>query len=403
MKQRILFVDDDGNVLEGLRRMLRNMRHEWDMAFAESGERALEILRESTFDVVVSDMRMPGMDGSQLLARVQELYPNAARIILSGHSDRDLILKSVRSAHQFLAKPCDSRTLQTTIARALALRNLLGNTALIGLVSRIETLPSAPAIYREMIEELNSPGASIPKVAGIIAKDVGMTAKILQLANSAFFGLYQHVNNMERALTLLGIDTVVALVLTVHIFTPPSGSLAPGFSITALWNHSMATAFAAKAIAREEKLDRADMEDAFMGGLIHDVGKLVLAASLAESYGEVITRVRELDCPLWIAEQEVLGTTHAAVGAYLMGVWGIPDRIVEAIAFHHSPMTCPDRAFSPLTAVHVGNALAQAEQSGGKAKTSETLDMNYLAWLGLAERLALWSSAGRNALQQAKG
>ncbi len=403
MKQRILFVDDEGNVLEGLRRMLRNMRHEWDMAFAESGEKALDVLSKNTFDVVVSDMRMPGMDGSQLLARVQELYPNAARIILSGHSDRDLILKSVRSAHQYLAKPCDSRTLQATIARALALRSLLGDSALIGLVSGIETLPSAPAIYREMIEELNSPAASIPKVAGIISKDVGMTAKILQLANSAFFGLYQHVNTMERALTLLGIDTVVALVLTVHIFTPPSRSLAPGFSISALWNHSMATAFAAKAIAREEKQDRADMEDAFMGGLIHDVGKLVLATNLAESYGGVITRVREFDCPLWIAEQDVLGTTHAAVGAYLMGVWGIPDRIVEAIAFHHSPMSCPDQAFSPLTAVHAGNALVQAEQAGGKPKASEALDMHYLARLGLTERLALWSSATRKVQQQAKG
>lgn len=399
MRKRILFVDDDQNVLEGLRRMLRNMRHEWEMTFAENGEKALEFMKDNFFDVVVSDMRMPVMDGCQLLTRVQALYPHAARIILSGYSDREMILKSVRVAHQFLAKPCDSETVQSTVARALALRELLANEILIRVVSQIEGLPSAPSIYQEITQELNSPNASLQKVTKIISKDVSMTAKILQLANSAFFGLSQHVNSMDRALAVLGFDTVVALVLTVQIFSAHN-PLVPGFSIAALWNHSMTTASFAKTIAKVEKQDRVGVEDAFMGGLLHDIGKLVLATNLPEDYRQVMLLASETKGPLWKAEEEVFGTTHAEVGAYLMGLWGIPDAIVEAIAFHHLPSNCPARGFGPLTAVHAGNALAQAKPPGGKHGTPEAFDAAYLAEVGLADRLLPWETACRKFLQQ---
>ena len=399
MKKRILFVDDDRNVLEGLRRMLRNMRHEWEMTFAENGEKALELLRNNVFDVVVSDMRMPAMDGCQLLTRVQALHPDAARIILSGYSDREMILKSVRVAHQFLAKPCDSETVQSTVARALALRELLADETLIRVVSQIEGLPSAPSIYQEITQELNSPNASLQKVTKIISKDVSMTAKILQLANSAFFGLSQHVSSMDRALAVLGFDTVVALVLTVQIFSAHNPSL-PGFSIAALWDHSMTAASFAKAIAKAEKQDRVGVEDAFMGGLLHDIGKLVLATNLSENYRQVMLLVSETKGPLWKVEQEVLGTTHAEVGAYLMGLWGIPDGIVEAIAFHHLPSNCPARGFGPLTAVHAGNALARAKPAGEKDGAPESIDSAYLAEVGLADHLLPWETACRKSLQQ---
>ena len=105
-KTRILFVDDEPLVLQGLQRMLRPMRNEWEMAFVESGRRALEEMATLPFQVVVSDMRMPGMNGAQFLSHVQELYPRTVRLILSGHADKDLIMKCVGTAHQFLAKPC---------------------------------------------------------------------------------------------------------------------------------------------------------------------------------------------------------------------------------------------------------------------------------------------------------
>jgi HD-like signal output (HDOD) protein/ActR/RegA family two-component response regulator len=391
--QRILFVDDEPKVLDGLKRMLHGMRREWEMAFANSGREALEMLRSRPFDVLISDMRMPGMDGYQLLDKVRQLHPQVVRIILSGYSDREIILRSVRSAHQFLAKPCEAEVLKATVARACALRDLLKDGSLIELISGIDSLPSLPALYAKVVDELNSPQASIQKIAEIISSDVGMTAKILQLANSAFFGLSQHVNSPLRAVTILGLDTVKALIMTVQIFSQFDRSTPAGFSIADLWTHSMRSGVLAKTIAKSQGQERIAVEDAFMGGLLHDVGKLVLIANLSERYREAMALGAEPQRQLWEAEQEVFGTSHAQVGAYLMGLWGLPDRIVEAIAFHHCPTECLEQSFSTLTAVHVADALDHDLSAGGEQETTGHLNREYLASLHLTDRLSAWVAA----------
>jgi HD-like signal output (HDOD) protein/CheY-like chemotaxis protein len=392
LKRKVLFVDDEPKVLQGLQRMLRNMRNDWEMEFAENAIQALEILNGRQFDVVVADMRMPGLDGCRLLGKVKGLYPQIVRIILSGYSDREMILNSVRIAHQYLSKPCDADVLKSTISRACALRDLLTDESLISLISRIDSLPSLPSLYSDLLAELESPDASIQKVGEIIAKDIAMTAKILHLANSAFFGIGQHVANIHRALNCLGMETVKALVITVHIFSEFRQAAATGFPLSALWDHCMATGIFAKAIAREAKQDLGAVGDTFMSGLLHDVGKLVLAVSLPERYCEVLTLVNEAGKSYYESELEVFGTTHAQVGAYLMGLWGLADPIVEAIAFHHVPSECPISGFNAVTAVHVADALDNVKCSDDMEQLGLLLDLGHLEDLKLADRLVLWKT-----------
>jgi DNA-binding NarL/FixJ family response regulator len=197
--KRVLFVDDDPLILSGLRRMLRDQRQEWEMCFACSGEDALRMLAEIPCDVVVSDMRMPQMDGAELLSRVRSMFPDTVRIVLSGQSDKEAILKCVGPAHQFLSKPCVPERLRETIQRACAVKGVLKSTELRTLVSQIDNLPSIPKVYERLISELRGPDVSIEDVANLIAADVGMTAKILQLVNSSFFGLPQRVTNLSHA------------------------------------------------------------------------------------------------------------------------------------------------------------------------------------------------------------
>jgi HD-like signal output (HDOD) protein/CheY-like chemotaxis protein len=390
MMLRILFVDDETKVLEGLKRMLHGMRREWEMAFATSGQEALEILGSKPYHVLVSDMRMPGMDGYQLLDKVRQLHPQVVRIILSGYADQEMVLKSVHSAHQYLAKPCEAELLKATVTRACALRNLLSDASLVQLISQISSLPSLPDLYVKVIDEINSPNPSIQKIAESIARDVGMAAKILQLANSAFFGIGHQVNSPLRAVTILGFDTIKALIMTAQIFSQFDASIPSGFSIDDLWTHSMRCGVLAKTVARVEGLERVAIEDAFLGGLLHDVGKLVLIVNLPDRYREVTTLAAATGKALWEAEQEVLGTGHAQVGAYLMGLWGLPDRIVEAIAFHHRPSGCLDLSFSTLTAVHIADVLDHELLTGGNPTTAERLDHQYLLTLQLTERLPAW-------------
>ncbi|MGC9196423.1 MAG: HDOD domain-containing protein [Syntrophobacteraceae bacterium] len=379
MKKKILFVDDEANVLDGLRRILRDMRREWEMEFASSGEQAIEILGSIAIDVVVTDMRMPGMDGRRLLEKVKQSYPQIVRIILSGYSEKDLILSSVGLAHQFLSKPCDIETLRATVARACAMRELLEDQYLIELVSSIDALPSLPSVYKEIIEEVNSENGSLEKIGEIISRDAGMSAKLLQLVSSAFFGLPEGSKSIARAVNMLGIETIKTLVLSVNIFSQYER---PGLAlISKLWDHSLGTGMIAKSIARSQKLDQ---DEPFLAGLLHDVGKLILLDKLPQKYEEALNLSEASGCPLWEAEQTVLGTTHAQIGAYLMGIWGLSGTLVEAIAFHHCPGKSSNSAFTTLTAVH----LADWAQHSGRAKGRKYgLDMEYLKKLGVSEKL----------------
>ena len=300
-------------------------------------------------------------------------------------------MKTVRHAHQYLFKPCQAAALKSTINRACALRDLLAQDSLKRLVSRMESLPSLPSIYTELVDLLQSPDCSIQTVGEVIARDLGMTAKILQLVNSAFFGIPRHISSPAQAVGLLGLDTVRALVLTVGIFSKFEKEGVPLFGIDALWNHSIRTGAICKAVALKQKMDRQMVDDTFMAGLLHDVGKLVLIANIPENYGALLREAKEQEASVYEKEVQALGTSHAEVGAYLLGLWGIPDTIVEAVAFHHAPKNCLAEGPVPLTIVHVANGL---EHDGNRSLPMENavsrIDFSYLERLGLIGRIHEW-------------
>jgi HD-like signal output (HDOD) protein len=397
MKKRILFVDDEPNVLKGLQRMLHSMRNEWDMEFAASAMEGLRKLEGETFHVVISDMRMPGMDGADFLAIVMKKYPKIVRFILSGHSDRELIMKSIGSTHQFLTKPCDAETLKNAVSRALALRTLLTDDTMKELVSHMKTLPSLPTLYLELIRALQLPETTMTRIGEIISKDVGMTAKILQLVNSSFFGLSRHVSTAEHAAKLLGAEIIKAVVLSVQIFSRFENSPQSGLDLDVLINHSLCVGSFAQKISQGQGQHPKIVDNAFIAGMLHDAGKLILAENLPQKYSQAMALARTKHLMAWEAEREIFGATHAEVGAYLIGLWGLPDNIVEALAFHHSPRMCLDNEFSPLAAVHAADAIHhEMYPDQGEIKTG-TLDLNYLKAIGVGDRIELWRTTCANA------
>jgi HD-like signal output (HDOD) protein len=389
MKKRILFVDDEEFALRGLDRLLRSMRDEWDMEFVDSGDKALASMAEAHFDVIVSDMRMPGMNGAELLNEVMKRHPKTVRLILSGYADRDLILKCVGSTHQYLAKPCDAKTLKMTVRRAAHLEESLKSEALRLLVNRCSVLPSVPALYSEIVEILQDPEADVETVGAIMVKDVAMTAKILKLVNSAFFGLGNEISSPGEAVAYLGTDTIKSLILVTHAFSNAVIRV-DGFSMESLWTHSLEVSNAAKAVAFYEGAEKKLIDEAFAAGLLHDVGKLVFAVNLPQEYQQAISLAREKKFSLADAEKQIFGANHADVGAYLLGLWGLPVPVVEAIALHHQPEMTLLRSFSPLTAVHVGNAFASAEYPSITGIPASELDLNYLSTIGLKGKSNAW-------------
>lgn len=388
--KRLLFVDDDPNVLQGLQRMLRPMRQEWEMHFAGGAGEALTFLARQPFDVVVSDMRMPDMDGAELLNQVMVKYPQTLRMILSGQSERESIIRSVGSTHQYLTKPCQPEQLKARLNQSFALRDLLSSATLREVVSRMKTVPSLPSLYTQVIAELQSPDTSMDKIGRTISRDMGMAARILQLVNSAFFGLRCHVSDPAQAVKLLGLDTIRALILSEGVFSQLESVRTKQFDMTEIWKHGLRAAVMAKEIAKQERSDPRMADDAFIAALLHDVGKVVLISAMTEVYEEILNEAKQRNIPLWQAETGKLGCSHADVGGYLMGSWGLPDPVVEAIAWHHRPADTASASFSALTAVHAANVCAHRNQPTNELCGCMSMDLQYLSRLNLQDRERVW-------------
>ncbi len=390
-KRRILFVDDEPNILDGLQRMLRSMRQEFELCFAENAKEALKLMSENEFDVVVSDMRMPGMDGAELLAEIQERYPHSIRIMLTGQSDDASTLRTIGVVHQFLAKPCNPEILKNILLRASALHKLMIDGRLKDIISSIDTLPSLPSVYAKLQKKIRDPKATLDDIGEIISEDIAMTAKILQLVNSAFFGLYQKVESPARAVKLLGLETIKTLVLGSQIFSEIkiSGRL---FSAEFLWNHSMTVGTLAKKIAESETDDRDIIGNSYIAGVLHDIGKLILVSKIESHYSEALVLARQEHITLRQAEKMVFKATHCDMGAYLTGLWGFNSDIVEAIGFHHQLGEYPAGIFNPALAVHIANVMYYRFNQDKIIGAMPEFNEEYLHKIGLSENLQKWQN-----------
>lgn len=374
---RVLFVDDEPRILEGLKNRLR--KKPWVMHFATSGPDALRLLAQHGADVVVTDMRMPGMDGAALLARVQTEHPEVVRIVLSGHAELEASMRALPVCHQYLAKPCDVGTLEAVIERSARLRSLVDDEALRRLIGGVAQLPTMPKTYAKLQLLLADPRTNLKQIAALIREDPALCAKLLQLTNSAFFRLARPISNVEDATRYLGLDTLKRLVLAAELFSSPFALEQRGISLRELQQHALVTGSIAAAIVPDAHL----RDDAFVAGTLHDVGRLLLMQHLPEESSAALAAERE---SLVDAELRVFGVSHDRVGGYLLGLWGLPSFIVEAVAFHHQPMVVPAPTFGVLSAVHIANALALRLCGCDEAAPDPAL----MAALGLTGRFEAW-------------
>jgi HD-like signal output (HDOD) protein len=394
MPKTLLLVDDEPMVLSGLRRSLHSMLDEWTMEYAVGGDKALEAMARHPFDVVVTDMRMPGMNGAQLLNEVRRRSPQTVRVALSGQCDRKTIMSAIGSTHQYISKPCDARELKTTINHAIALRNRLHTPSVTKIVSQLKTIPSLPDAYHAMMEELLSAEPRLDKLASLVAADMGMTAKCLQLVNSAFFGLRAPVSNIFRALNLLGLDMLKSLVLETHIFSAFANDTFHPSEMSWLWEHSFAVGTYARRIAGRNDASPLAVDEAATAGLLHETGKLILASGMGKEYKLALDLMSQTGISLVEAEREVFGCSHAEVGAYLLGLWGLSDCVVEAVAWHLNPCAAPAAPSlghpSALAAVHAACAY-HSPRAPSRLSSCLELDHEYLTAMGLAEEEQAWN------------
>jgi HD-like signal output (HDOD) protein/ActR/RegA family two-component response regulator len=386
--RRILFVDDEPQVLDGLRDALRSRRHAWDMVFADSGERALAELSGAHYDVVISDMRMPGMDGATLLGHVRAQQPDTIRIILSGYADAQLVVDASPSAHRFLAKPCDVGELTAVIERSCALLDYSRRGPLRAAALGARGLPSLPRLFTELGRLLEDPEAGPREAAAVVGGDTAMTGKVLQLVNSGFFGLTRHVSRLEEAIAYVGLGTLRALTLSTHVMDAfPARTRIDGFSLDDVQRRCCAVAgVVAKILPAGPARD-----DAVAAALLHDIGIVVLASEDPEYLGLLVSTAHERGCRPVALEHDLGGASHAELGGHLLSLWNLPQPIVEAVTHHHRPRAAGDPVPLAVAALHVAEALTRdpgvelpwRQFDGGEPWP----DAGELQRLGLAERL----------------
>lgn len=320
-------MDDRVKELKGLHSVLQRQCRHWELTFVQSGSEALNRLESGGFDIVVADLEQAEMDGVSLLTEVKQRFPFVTRLLWSPGGGRGLTYPEV--AHHFLAGPCDANTLRIAIERTCALHGFLAEPRVRALVGPTDRLPSPPPVYVELSTAAADPRSGLADMARIVSRDPAVSAKVLQVVNSAYFGLREPVASIQQAVAYLGSELLKALVLTTGIFGSLSGLKIKEFSL----ERFQTLAFLCARLARRISPDRRRGEEAFTAALLHNVGQLVLARSYPHRYAEVLKSLPGL--PVCEAEAGVFGLTHAEVGAYVLASWGLPLDLVEAVAYHH--------------------------------------------------------------------
>jgi HD-like signal output (HDOD) protein len=325
---RILFVDAEVRVLEGLERSLQLLvDDDWELEFVGSGAEALARVEAQEFDALVTDMRMPDIDGAELLARARERAPRTVRIVLSGEMDADSAIRAMERAHQILGKTCKADLLLEVLRASARFRSLLDDDGFRRAVISIDRLPAVPSTYREIEAELARPSASAATVASIVAKDPGLTARALQVASSPFFGGGRRIHDVRQAIARLGLTTISALALAA-VFAETESS-ARELDLSALARTALRTATIAARIASN------DHAHAYLAGMLSEVGRVVFALTRPHQFDAAERAAREPGRDLLAVEREHWGVGHPEVGAYLLALWGLPEPVVDAVARHH--------------------------------------------------------------------
>ena len=396
-QKRILFVDDDEAELQNLKRLIASSDCGWEVGYCQSAEAALTRLGQESFGITVSDLRMPEMDGCEFLSEVMARHPKVVRLIMADAADQSLAMDKAGVVHQYIPKPCEIGTLRASVDRASDLEASLRRELIMKMVAKMDRLPALPSLYIEVIEKLKDPEVSLEDVGEIISRDIAMTAKILKLVNSAFFGLRRQISSPIEAANYLGLDTVKGLVLSLHAFGQFDADSLGALGLEAVWNHSMHTAACCRLIAKCEGYTGHLKDDSFVAGMLHDTGRLIMASNSPGEYQKAIEKSVEIG--IAAAEEEIFGVNHADIGGYLFALWGLPVPIVNAVEFHHNPSKGNQTDVSTLALVHAADAIVTRQHAEVTIPGLTRVDGTYLDSVGLKDHYQAWTDAYAESLE----
>jgi HD-like signal output (HDOD) protein/CheY-like chemotaxis protein len=400
--KNILFVDDNDNVINGIRRQLRPYRGEWQVFFATSGREALALMENQAMDLIVSDMMMSEMRGDELLKQVSQKYPATVRMILSGYTDEETLRSGLEVAHQYLSKPISAEVLREVISQVFKIQACVSNPRIIAAIGDIHNLPSLPKIYHELNRAIADENTTIQDVSAIFSRDMVLSAKLLQLVNSPYFGLNRKISSLTEAVNLIGVKKLSSLVLSVHIRNAfPIDNPHIERYMEYLWIDAARVSDLALLIALSEDQPDDRPHQAYLGGLLHNLGLLIFLSRGGDKLKKLMELTKNSTKPVNELETTIFGFNRCEAAAYVLSLWKIPPRVIESILLQKTPNESDYDGVNAMTAVHVAACLLRPAVMVGYDRLFE-IDLNedYLCRINKWERLSHWQLLADKVLAQ---
>ena len=358
----------------------------WNVLRTDRVANTLSALSGKPFDAVIASAVRPTVDTMKVLVTAKEYRPDAVRILATQELGQGTIALS-SAAHHHMFTPVDALAFTSAVERAERTRDRLASVR-VKQGTNARSLPTFPIVYTKITEELSDGSGDLHRIADIAMTDPGLTSRILQLVNSPFYGLRNPVIDMQRAVGLLGIQSLLGIVLATEVFSEFEADAA-GVNVTRLWSHSALVASWSKRIAEAEGGTFEEANESFVAGMLHDAGRLLLAANFPDEHAQMLARVQANEGELIEMERAMLGASHDEVGGMLLQNWNLPTRLVEAVTYHHHPSDSGCSSFTPLTPVHVAEHF-HATHIGDDVERDVPLDMEFLETVGVTDQIDAW-------------
>ena len=391
MKRKILFLDSNRDNLNSIQAYFKNMSQAFCLYFVDDINDAYDILDSHEIEVLVSSLNIDDFDGIGFFVGIKHRYPEVIRILLADPIDKNLSYKLIEVAHQYIRKPVNKEKLKLILFEALSFKDIMTDETVLEIINDMDRIPSLPTIYSKIVEKLWANDSSIDELADLISQDIGMSSKILQLVNSAFLGMPKTISSIREAVSYMGLNSIRTLVLMINVFSSADKKLLKTMKLEGIWGHSFMVADYAQKIATDYGLCKECCETCFTAGLLHSTGRVVMALNFPEKYRQVAEHLHAGDNSQTISdvEREYFGADHCEIGGYLLGIWGVPHSITNAVLYHNQPSSTYNEAVNPLIAVHIANVFAH-NQVDSLYQAPVKLDQVIVDELELADKIKRW-------------
>lgn len=390
-KNLVIFAGKQGIDLERFVKKHQDILSQWDTRVVCNGDEVIKLLQGNQCDLVFASMQLDDMKGKELLQKISKKHTSVVRYILADHIDTGVMLDTESLVHQYIVTSIETENLKGLINNSLGLRKLFVDKKLIARISSIDSLPSPPKLYNRIVSKLKGENTSINDVAELIGKDMGISTKLFKMVNSAYFGLNNPVENINNAISVLGLETVKSIVFSAGVFEQFDGGGVGVFSFDKLYASSVKVGAQARLICHMMGFPNSVTDESLMAGMLHNVGKLIMLKEFYKEFEQAVELSNEKSIPLYQAERKIIGTDDAKMGAFLLSLWGMPDSLLKAIAFHCNPSEAPSQQLDTLATVHLAYAFDHNDRNNLRLKDliseKSAINMEYVKRLGLQDNL----------------